>query len=68
MEFLINKKLWFLLALPILPYVYFMFIEPFFHGGWNGALRVWSSWQSLNVGFLALASSMIAFSIARYNA
>jgi hypothetical protein len=72
MEFLINKKQWFLSAiiiLPfILPYVYFMFINPLFHGGWNGAIKVWGSWQSLNAGFLAFASSIIAFSIARYNA
>ena len=73
MEFIINKKHWFLLAkfilaLPILAYVYSMFINPFFHGGWNSALKVWSTWQSLNVGFLAFASSIIAFSIARYNA
>ncbi len=45
-----------------------MFINPFFYGGWNAALKVWNSWQSLNVGFLAFASSLIAFSIARYNA
>jgi hypothetical protein len=73
MEFLINKKNWFLLAkfilvLTIFAYFYSMFIHPFFHGGWNGALKVWSSWQSLNVGFLAFASSIIAFSIAGYNA
>jgi len=73
MEFLINKSHWFLLAkiilaLPIVAYVYFMFINPFFYGGWSAALKVWSSWQSLNVGFLAFASSIVAFSIARYNA
>jgi hypothetical protein len=73
MEFHINKNHWLFLAkvtlaLPIVAYVYFMFINPFFHGGWNAALKVWSSWQSLNVGFLAFASSIIAFSIARHNA
>jgi hypothetical protein len=45
-----------------------MFISPLFHGGLNGLLKVLSSWQSLNAGFLAFASSIIAFSIARYNA
>jgi hypothetical protein len=71
MEFLINKKHWFLptiIILVLLTYVYSMFINPLFHGGWNGALKVWSSWQSLNAGFLAFASSIIAFSIARYRA
>jgi hypothetical protein len=70
MEFLINKKHWFLLALalPFLAYIYFMFINPFFDGGWNTALKVWSAWQPLNVGFLALASSFVAFYIAHYNA
>jgi hypothetical protein len=70
MEFLINKKQWFLLvlALPFLAYIYFMFINPFIDGGWSTALKVWSAWQSLNVGFLALASSFVAFYIAHYNA
>ena len=54
--------------LPVVAYIYFMFINPFFNGGWNAALKVWNSWQSLNVGILAFASSIIAFSIARYNA
>jgi uncharacterized membrane-anchored protein YhcB (DUF1043 family) len=72
MEFLINKKHWILLALvlalPFLIYIYFMFINPFIDGGWNTALKVWSAWQSLNVGFLALASSFVAFYIAHYSA
>jgi hypothetical protein len=69
MEFLINKKYWFLpLTIIFLFYFYFMFISPLFHGGLNGLLKVLSSWQSLNAGFLAFASSIIAFSIARYNA
>jgi hypothetical protein len=69
MEFLINKKYWFLpLTIIFFFYFYFMFISPLFHGGLNGLLKVLSSWQSLNAGFLAFASSIIAFSIARYNA
>jgi hypothetical protein len=45
-----------------------MFIDPLLYGGWSAGMKVWSSWQSLNVGFLALTSSMIAFYITSYNA
>jgi hypothetical protein len=45
-----------------------MFVYPFFIGGWDHAQKIWHSWQSLNVGFLAFISSLIAFYISRYNA
>ncbi len=45
-----------------------MFVIPPIAGDWAYVQRVWHNWQSLNVGVLALASSMIAFSISRYNA
>lgn len=73
MEFIIKRSSWFflikiILVLVVTVYVYSMFINPFINGGWEGALKVWSAWQALNVGFLAFASSLIAFYISRYNA
>ena len=44
-----------------------MLINPFVIGDWDYVLKVWSSWQSLNVGILAFISSLIAFSISKYN-
>jgi hypothetical protein len=51
-------------------YVYAMLIHPWIEGGlkWNHVQEVWDRWQALNVGILAFASSVIAFSIAKYNA
>ncbi|HHX8265975.1 TPA: hypothetical protein ACVOYJ_004337 [Vibrio diabolicus] len=51
-------------------YVFGMFIFPVWKsaGDWNYIQRVWYSWQALNVGMLAFASSLIAFNISRYNA
>ena len=72
-EFIIKRNSWaflikIILVLVVTVYVYSMFINPFIEGGWQGALKVWSAWQALNVGFLAFASSLIAFYISRYNA
>jgi hypothetical protein len=44
-----------------------MLINPFVIGDWNYVLKVWNAWQSLNVGILAFISSLIAFSISKYN-
>jgi hypothetical protein len=55
-------------TLPLFAYVYFMFLNPFINGDWNSVLKVWSAWQSFNVGVLAFVSSLIAFYISRYNA
>lgn len=48
-------------------YVIFMFIVPWTDGDWKHVHSVWHSWQALNVGLLAFASSVIAFNIAKYN-
>jgi hypothetical protein len=50
-------------------YVISMFIVPLFEEGWDwaGVQNVWDRWQALNVGALALSSSVIAFNIAKYN-
>lgn len=57
-------------AASFLAYVFGMFIFPVWNsaGDWNYIQRVWYSWQALNVGMLAFASSLIAFNISRYNA
>ena len=44
-----------------------MFVVPWFSGDWNHVQSVWHSWQALNVGLLAFASSVIAFNISKYN-
>ncbi len=51
-------------------YVFSMFVYPWlgYSRNWNYVQSVWSEWQSLNVGMLALLSSMVAFNISRYNA
>ncbi len=53
-----------------LAYVFGMFIFPIWKstGDWKYIHDVWYSWQGLNVGMLAFASSLIAFNISRYNA
>jgi len=47
-----------------------MLIHPWIDGGmkWSHVQEVWDRWQALNVGILAFVSSIIAFSIAKYNA
>jgi hypothetical protein len=57
-------------SLVVLAYFLSMFIAPWFRGGfdWDYIQNVWSSWQALNVGMLALASSIIALNISRFNA
>ena len=51
-------------------YVSSMFIYPWFalEWRWSSVEDVWDRWQSLNVGMLALISSITAFNIGRYNA
>lgn len=51
-------------------YVTSMFVVPWFHGSrdWRYVQNVWYDWQSLNVAMLAFLSSIVAFSIGRYNA
>lgn len=50
-------------------YFYSMFIHPWIasHGDWDYVQRVWDRWQSLNVGVLAFAASLLAFNISRFN-
>ncbi|WOQ98259.1 hypothetical protein R4538_15660 [Vibrio cholerae] len=57
-------------AASFLAYVFGMFIFPVWKsdGDWKYIHSVWYSWQALNVGMLAFASSLIAFNISRYNA
>lgn len=60
---------WF--GVPIfLIYIFSMFVYPWFCDGakWACVQNTWDRWQGLNVGVLAFASSIIAFSISRYNA
>lgn len=51
-------------------YIYSMIVWPWLsgRGNWDYIQEVWDRWQSLNVGILAFASSILAFSIAKYNA
>jgi len=51
----------------VIIYIYSMLIYPFLNGDWDYVQSVWHRWQSLNVGVLAFASSLIAFNISRYN-
>lgn len=55
-----------------LAYVICMLIAPIFHGfdgGWNwqNVQDVWDRWQTMNAGFLALISSIIAFNISKFS-
>lgn len=59
-------------AVPVLAalglmYVFCMFVYPFRKGEWKYVHDVWNDWQSLNVGILAFAASVIAFYISRYH-
>lgn len=58
---------WLVVALSSI-YVYSMLLHPWFNGGWKYVHAVWLEWQSLNVGILAFAASVIAFNISRYQA
>lgn len=51
-------------------YAFCMIVWPWHSSGfhWQSVQAVWDRWQSLNVGVLALVSSLIAFNIARYKA
>lgn len=51
-------------------YVFCMFIFPWIdgRGNWAHVQNVWDRWQGLNVGMLAFTSSIIAFSISKFNA
>jgi len=53
-----------------LVYIASMFVYPWLDKGWDWNLvqNVWERWQSLNVGMLALVSSITVFNIARFNA
>jgi hypothetical protein len=58
------------MAIPLFViYVICMIIAPWIkgRGDWVYVQDVWDRWQSLNVGALALISSMVAFNISRYN-
>lgn len=46
-----------------------MVVFPWFAGGFSWAYvhAVWMDWQTLNVGVLAFAASLIAFNISRYH-
>ncbi len=46
-------------VLLLISYVVCMLIFPWSQGGWVYVQSVWSEWQSLNAGFLALLSSVI---------
>ncbi|EGR0744086.1 hypothetical protein ACPF4H_003617 [Vibrio cholerae] len=50
----------------LITYIPFMFIVPWFNGGWDYVHGVWHSWQSLNVGVLAFLASVIALYVSRY--
>lgn len=51
-------------------YLFSMLVYPFVTSNfnWEHVHSVWYTWQALNVGVLAFASSVIAFNISRYNA
>jgi hypothetical protein len=49
-------------------YLIGMLIVPLFSWNWAYIQRVWSHWQSLNVGVLAFTSTVIAFNISRSQA
>lgn len=59
-----------LAALLALLYIASMFVLPWVSGdgSWKYVQSVWSTWQAFNVGMLAFISSVLAFSISRFNA
>ncbi len=52
-----------------LVFAFGMVVYPWIDGGlnWAHVHAVWMDWQTLNVGVLAFASSLIAFNISRYH-
>ncbi|WP_159737920.1 hypothetical protein [Vibrio atypicus] len=64
------KKANILIIVVLVVYLASMLIYPWFDGGfsWDYVHSVWYTWQALNVGVLAFASSLIAFNISAYNA
>src|SRR5690606_2761353 len=53
----------------LLPYIFFMVVWPVVESGfdWGHVQKVWHSWQALNVGMIALVSSVFALYSAHYN-
>lgn len=53
----------------IISYLFCMIIFPFFAGwgNWDYVQKVWDRWQTINTGFLALISSIIAFNISKFS-
>jgi hypothetical protein len=68
--FLVQFKrfLWLLASLAAVLYLLSMCLAPFIQGNWSWThvQRVWWTWQSLNVGFIALASSLVALRVVTY--
>ena len=56
----------YLCAVAVAFYLFGMLVYPFLNGGWENTHAVWLEWQSLNVGVLAFAASVIAFNISKY--
>lgn len=69
LDYLVNFLNFIGIPLAVL-YAFCMFVWPFISGScsWGYVQDVWDRWQSLNVGMLALVSSIIALNISSYNA
>lgn len=67
-EKLIDSAIWAATG-TLLLYIFSMVAWPLFSSGFDlgHVQRVWHSWQALNVGMIALASSLLVFYSARYN-
>lgn len=62
------KSVSWILGLLFVLYLFCMFIDPWFRGGWEHVHAVWYDWQALNVGLLAFAATVILFNISRFQA
>jgi len=67
-EVLINAGLC-ISVVALCAYFISMVVLPWFEvdADWEHVQRIWHSWQALNVGMIALASSLLAFYSARYS-
>lgn len=68
LDTIIRKLSWAVFLLLGIPYLIAMVGYPFLQGDWEYVQSVWNRWQGLNVGVLALMSSLVAFYISRYKA
>ncbi|MFT0214077.1 hypothetical protein VQ643_15990, partial [Pseudomonas sp. F1_0610] len=64
----LKTYLWIIFFCIFFIYILCMFIFPWIeHRSWIKVQKVWHSWQSLNVGIIALSSSLVALYVVKFS-